>query len=70
MWELQTPFERQNVIPFGNFWVGKHTLFFFAFSYCVCACKFVCVVKANAVQEMRDCQSWDPTGRQEHAERR
>ncbi len=43
--ELQTPFERQNVIPFGILGLGKQPGFILEFSWsvCVCACMFECV---------------------------
>jgi len=43
--ELQTPFERQNVIPFGILWLGKQPGFILEVSWRVCmhACLCVCV---------------------------
>lgn len=38
VWELQTAFERQNVIPFGILWVGKQPGFILEVSWRVCVC--------------------------------
>lgn len=38
--ELQTAFERQNVIPFGILWVGKQPGFILEVSWRVCVCVF------------------------------
>ena len=46
MRELQTPFERQNVIPFGILWLGKQPGFYFGSQLervCVCVHALVCV---------------------------
>lgn len=47
VWELQTPFERENVIPFGILWLGKQPGFILevSLSVCVRACVCLCVFR-------------------------
>lgn len=43
VWELQTPFEKQNVIPFGILWLGKQPGIILEVSWRVCTCACLCV---------------------------